>query len=285
MTVFTTDDLIVRAVTAAAASPVYVRQARPEAQLVHAIAIAMWHAGVRDMEFEKVFPLLGWSRPPGGVDLMGTSESGETFACEMKVGKPDESLWDAIKLADIQELDPQVRAGYLISDALWGQGADGTGLFDEPRARDVVCREAISAWPAAWDWALEGAKGIRPHTSVGAIHVAPLADIAMTAHPGRRLVAVRVTPVQGAPAQRYRGNGWPVELPDYVRPAGGRRGLTTDPCHDYPWYPSWSQKRIEALVPTLSPEAFACLRRRLMTERAWTESDLRQRVDPFRSRG
>lgn len=57
--------------------------------------------------------LPGWTRPPGGVDVAADLADGTgRLAIETKVGKPEVSIWDAIKLADIQVFEPRGRAGY-----------------------------------------------------------------------------------------------------------------------------------------------------------------------------
>jgi hypothetical protein len=57
----------------------------------------------------------------------------------------------------------------------------------------------------------------------------------------------------------------------------------TDPCHGYPWYLRWTDRRLAQGVCEISDnDAFDCLRRRLATERGWREAELRARVDPLR---
>src|SRR5690242_14659956 len=113
------DDIVALAVHSAARRLEYRPGARPEGRLVTATRTALAaDPRVRLIDGTPVYKLPHWTRPPGGVDIVfeladGTGRAG----CEMKVGKPDESIWDAIKLADVQAYEPRVRAGYLISDA------------------------------------------------------------------------------------------------------------------------------------------------------------------------
>jgi hypothetical protein len=217
---------------------------------------------------------------------------------EMKVGKPDESIWDAIKLADVQAYAPTVRAGYLISDAKWNDGAEGSSLFVRLPTRTKSCRELIAESPAAWAGTMVGGNGIRPRTSVGAVELTWVWQAALARHPGRRLIAVRVRPDSAACRETYDAEGFPV---GYEPTAGLRAkvrradehlahaatgtpepGTSTDPCHGYPWYERWTQQRIVAVVRVIADDhaARACLRRRLAVERGWNEHELRARFDP-----
>jgi hypothetical protein len=67
--------------------------------------------------------------------------------------------------------------------------------------------------------------------------------------------------------------------------AAGGAGTETDPCHGYPWYLRWTDRRLaQVMCETSDNGAFDCLRRRLATERGWREAELRARVDPLRGR-
>lgn len=87
---------------------------RPEAVLVRAVRRALAQDGhMRLVDGEPRYALPGWTRPPGGVDVAADLADGTgRLAIETKVGKPEVSIWDAIKLADIQVFEPRVRAGY-----------------------------------------------------------------------------------------------------------------------------------------------------------------------------
>ena len=67
------------------------------------------------MPNEPRYALRGWTRRPGGMDL--AFDWGPRRApLECKVDKPDEALWDALKLADIL-CEYDVEAAYLLYDA------------------------------------------------------------------------------------------------------------------------------------------------------------------------
>lgn len=297
------DDVVQRAVSKAAGSLSYRAGEGPESQLVAAV-----RAGLRDdhrvrpVDGTPVYKLPGWTRPPGGVDLVAdlVGPGHGRVGMEVKVAKPDESIWDAIKLADVQIFDPEVRCGYLISDAGWSPGAEGSELFARTPTRVRSCRELIARSPKAWTGTMIGGRGIRPRTSVGALKLTWVTAAPLVHHPGRRLVAVRVEPDHDADHEHYDPDGFPVgyeppgdlrarvQRADAARRAGADRprdaaAADTDPCHGYPWYPRWSQERLVAVIRSLSDDAAAraCLRRRLMRERNWTEPDLRSRFDPY----
>ena len=264
---------------------------RPEAHLVAVVRDALRaQDGVNEVtEVEPRYPLAGWTRSPGGVDLAVDDDAGRRALIECKVDKPDESLWDAIKLADVL-YDHRVDAAFLLydaADAIW-TAAPGAELFTSRATRWRVS-ELIGRWPRAWGDALYGGRGIRPHESVAELHVAPVAAVALAA--GRTACLVRVAPALSRERQQFDDDGWPVgyEPPSRIRErsrytdGGTPVPDSVDECHGYPWYRRWQQRRLDELVPTLDGDAYLCLRRRLAAERNWTEHDLRTRVDPLRS--
>lgn len=295
------DDIVSQSLEHAARELEYIPGERPETLL----DAAMRRGFARDSRVRVVagtpkFRLPNWTRPPGGVDLVVDVEDGTgRLGMELKVGKPDESLWDAIKLADVQVFEPQVRAGYLVSDADWTDDGGGSELFLELPARTRTCRDLISASPADWAGTMIGGRGIRPCTSVGGVELAWIAEESLTRHPGRRLVAVRVLPDREAPRETYDAHGFPIgyEPPAALRtkirladeaPAAGAAGLSgpaasTDPCHGYPWYERWSQQRLVSVLGGFGHDkaARSCLRSRLALERNWQEHELRTRFDPY----
>ncbi len=206
------DGIVSQSLEHAARELVYIPGERPETLL----GAAMRRGFARDSRVRVVagtpkFRLPNWTRPPGGVDLVVDLEDGTgRLGMELKVGKPDESLWDAIKLADVQLFEPQLRAGYLVSDADWTDDGEGSGLFLELPARTRTCRDLISESPADWADTMIGGRGIRPCTSVGAIELTWIAEASLARHPGRRLVAVRVLPDRAAPRETYDAQGFPV---------------------------------------------------------------------------
>jgi hypothetical protein len=295
------DGVIAKCVERAAQDLHYQPGERPEAVLVRAVRRALAQdARVQLVDGEPRYALRGWTRPPGGVDVAAELADGTgRLAIETKVGKPEESIWDAIKLADVQVFEPRVRAGCLVSDAYWSAGAAGSILFERASPRRFACRELVSMFPSAWAWAMIGGYGIRPCRSVGGVKVAWVAEAPLAHHPDRRLVAVRVLPDRKAPEEVYDPEGFPrgYEPPHGLRakvrradeererlPAAALAAADSiDPCHGYPWYRKWSQQRIVAVLRSLGDDRDAreCLRRRLAAERNWHEQELRARFDPF----
>lgn len=295
------DGIVSRSLERAARELVYIPGERPETLLGAALRRGFAHdSRVRVVAGTPKFPLPNWTRPPGGVDLVVDLED-ETgrLGIELKVGKPDESLWDAIKLADVQVFEPQLRAGYLVSDANWADDGEGSELFLQLPARTRSCRDLISESPADWAGTMIGGRGIRPCTSVGAVELKWIAEASLARQPGRRLVAVRVLPDRAAPRETYDALGFPIgyEPPgalrakirladeDLARAAGAVSGpaASTDPCHGYPWYDRWSQPRIVSVLRGIGHDkaARSCLRRRLALERDWQEHELSARFDPY----
>lgn len=293
------DDIVKRALAGVAAAPIYTGEKPPEASLVVAMRRRLADDPALDvLDGEPRYRLPHWTRDPGGVDIAADVDAEGRVLFEAKVGKPDEALWDAIKLADITASSPTppILASYLLYDgdqATWRSEIEGAGLFlQDEQARGVA--EMIEQWPRAWRWLLIGGRGIRPHRSTSLLNFSPVMAVSLEAHPGRTLRLVRVGPAGESP-QEFDDDGWPV---GYEPPADLRlrernadRWLSADrpqppadrdPCHGYPWYAMWTQSRLNALVPNLDDEAYGCLRARLNRERAWSEAELRERVDPLR---
>jgi hypothetical protein len=293
------DNVITNAVHDAIAAPMDLSGRRPEAALVGAIAHAdslrRRRASVtREARYQK---LSGWTRQPGGVDLALDGVAAGRVLIEMKVGKPYEALWDALKLCDILNAEDRTTA-YLIyagTARTWRQEVEGADLFLTGGMWRVL--DLIARWPRAWASLLEGGKGIRPRRGVGAITITPVSWIVMHDVAGHSVQIARVAPVVDAPRQEYDDDGWPI---DFTPPRGlrsrvrstlarqqtGQRlaAAETDPCHDYAWYPRWTDRRLAEVVREIGHSgAFDCLRQRLAAERGWTESELRARLDPLRS--
>jgi hypothetical protein len=298
------DNVIVNAVHDAIAAGIGVSGRRPETALVGGIADALAE-GLRRRDNASVArevrcpKLAGWTRPPGGVDLALDGVAAGRVLMEMKVDKPDEALWDALKLADILAVE-DIAAAYLIyagAERAWDEEVEGADLF--LRSGTWPVRELVERWPQAWAGLLRGGRGIRPRRGVGAVTVTPVCCI-MSSEPGYSVRVARVALVADAAPQAYDDDGWPVGFapPSDLR-LRVRRGLArqkarqrvaiapeTDPCHGYPWYPRWTDRRLAHVVREIcDKDAFDCLRRRLATERGWGETELRARVDPLRGTG
>jgi hypothetical protein len=207
------DQIVSEAARRACAEPIYAEPGRPEAQLVRALHERLSEddrVGVPRMECR--FVLSGWTRSPGGVDLsVGLADRASSLIIEAKVGKPEEAIWDIIKLADILALDPTVIAAYLIYDAAartWTKTDEATTLFTE-RDRVISVWELIEGARADWAWLLKGGRGIRPVACVGAVRLARVASCPLQAHEGHELRVWRVWPDTSAKRQRFDKDGWP----------------------------------------------------------------------------
>jgi hypothetical protein len=270
---------------------------RPEASLVSAIADAdslrkRRASVVHEVRYRK---LSGWTRQPGGVDLALDGVAAGRVFMEMKVGKPEEALWDALKLGDILSVEEHATA-YLIyagTAHAWCDEVAGADLFltgGTWRALDLIAR-----WPQAWADLLVGGRGIRPRRGVGAIEITPVNWINTRDALGYSVQVARVARVTEALPQEYDDDGWPVGFtPPHGLRSRVRRALTrqqrrqravapeTDPCHGYPWYPRWTDRRLADVVREIgTTNAFRCLRHRLATDRGWSEAELKARLDPL----
>lgn len=289
------DNVITNAVHDAIETGLDLSGRRPEAALVSAIADADSLRGkrasiTREVRYRR---LPGWTRQPGGVDLALDGVAAGRVVMEMKVDKPEEALWDALKLGEILSVE-DCEAAYLIyagSGRIWHENVEGADLFltgGTWRARDLIAR-----WPRAWAGLLKGGRGIRPRRGVGAITITPVSWIDMHNAHGYSVQVARVSAVMDASPQDYDNDGWPV---GFKPPRGLRSPVRatlkhqrvaasppTDPCHGYPWYPRWTDRRLAEVVQEIGDTgAFECIRHRLATERRWSEAELRARLDPLR---
>lgn len=293
------DNLITNAVHDAIETEMDLSRRRPEAVFVGAIADAdsLRRQGASITREARYRKLRSWTRQPGRVDLaLDRGGAAGRVLMEMKVGKPEEALWDALKLGDIL-IEEAVATAYLIyagTTRAWREEVAGADLFltgGTWHALDLVAR-----WPQAWADLLEGGRGIRPRRGVGALQITPVSWIYGRDAHGHSVQVARVAPIMDAPPQEYDDDGWPVGytpprgLRSRVRrtladqQAGQQAASENDPCHDYPWYSRWTDRRLADVVREIrNPDAFACLRRRLATERRWSEAELQARLDPLRS--
>jgi hypothetical protein len=292
------DNVITNAVHDAIETGIDLAGRRPEAALAAAIADADSLRRRRATAAHEVrFPHLpGWTRQPGGIDLAVDGVATGRVLIEMK-GKPEEALWDALKLGDILSVEDGA-IGYLIyagSERAWREEIEGADLFLTGgmwRAADLIAR-----WPRAWASLLEGGRGIRLRQGVGAVNITKVSWINMPAPPGYSVQVVRIAPIMDALPQQYDDDGWPVGFTPprglrsrvrraLVRQQAGRRGKApeTDPCHGYPWHARWTDRRLAEVISQIGDrDALDCLRRRLATDRGWSEAELRARLDPLRN--
>jgi hypothetical protein len=238
---------------------------------------------------------VNWSTPPGGIDLVADVDSGRRLDFEMKVDKPDEVIWDAIKLADVNaSARPKVAGSYLVLWATtrsWVVG-EASALFDMPRSWGV--KEMIETWPRAWNKLRKGGRGKVPQMTVAEIAIEPVAEVKANSELyDASIKVVRLSPV-GADRLAFDPEGWPLgmEILDSATPMAEITGErphrpsgTRDPCHGYLWLDRWTQRDLDALVPTFEPGARACLRSRLEAERGWAHSELVERFDSIEAAG
>ncbi len=278
---------------------------RPEAALVGAIRRGLDHVGeVRVHPSEVRYrELTGWTRPPGGVDIVADLLDGAgRLLMEAKVDKPYEAPWDALKLADICRLVPNIGAAYLVYACraqVWSSATDASELFLGDTERSWSAREMVERWPRAWAGLIVGGRGIRPRRTNAQITLAPVCATQLPID-SFCVRVVRVAPVPSLGEQEFDEDGWPIgyEPPNGIRAevraaeerqqADERRRdepQERDPCHGYPWYRRWTDYRLGVVVRDIGKDddAFACLRRRLAVERSWQEHELRARVDSLRA--
>ncbi|MEX2107434.1 MAG: hypothetical protein WD827_00945 [Solirubrobacterales bacterium] len=281
------------AVVAAAGTPIYEGpKLTSEANLVWAISEALRvDPDVRSLRTEYPCPLKAWTRNPGGIDLAVELSNGSLALLEMKVDKPDEALWDALKLADFALSRPDLGPScFLIYDGaqpIWARPAEGAALFTVA-GRHWSVRELIERWPTAWLSLMIGGRGIRPQRSVADIRVDPLLGAGHDFKENRILYTLQVAPMSGAATLAFDSDGWPVgyKPPKGLREKGQRKDRerkegapleppsTPDPCHGYPWYARWTRDLIREVAQQSDGEARECLRNRLIEERRWTDDEL-----------
>jgi hypothetical protein len=207
------DEIALAAAKRACAQPIFHVEKRREAQLVAALCRAL--KGVRSLDVPRMecrFPLTNWTRPPGGVDLSVRSRDGSiSLLIETKVGKPEEAIWDIIKLADIRVLDRSVTDTYLVytaSTKVWTRADNRSPLLSD-RERLWTVREMIGHADADWAWLLKGGRGIRPMASVGKVRLTTIGAYPMK-DAGQELRLIKVRP-EGRTKQQFDAKGAPVE--------------------------------------------------------------------------
>jgi hypothetical protein len=286
------DQIVADAVRRTATTDIY-GDSMLESRLTGAIRRALENdKDVRLVSTEKKYKLPDWSRSPGGVDLIAQLRDGSLLLMEMKLGKPDEGIWDALKLADIcllkDGLPPFIT--YLLHDGedrAWQSAKETVELYRDGERR-WGAREMIESWPNAWLGLLVGGRGIRPRAGVGGIVTRMVTSTSLQAHDGRTIRVVGIEPDRSLERQDYDLDGWPLGFkpPQALRDSGRAADEAlrepvilpiapeTDPCHGYPWFERWTVQRAVAAAADLSDDAYQCMRARLTTERNWSEGDL-----------
>jgi hypothetical protein len=207
------DEVVRRAVERACQGVVYELPSRREAQLVKALLRQLTtDERVASIRTECRFPLTEWTRPPGGVDISAELEPQGTIVIETKVDKPEEAIWDVIKLADILTLDSHVTAAYLVYDAttkVWSKADLTSNLFGNAE-RALSAHQLIENAREDWAWLLKGGRGIRPVSCTGAVSLERICISALRAHEGHQLRALLVSADPAVPRQRFDDEGWPI---------------------------------------------------------------------------
>ena len=110
-----------------------------------------------------------WTRAPGGIDVVALRDSGDreyALGIECKIGKPDELLWDAIKLGQRCGEDPWdhgLEAGAIVVEVSdTALRTPRAGAWFDPSVTEVDTIEAIAGWPEAWYGLMCGGRGVRP---------------------------------------------------------------------------------------------------------------------------
>jgi hypothetical protein len=169
-------------------------------------------------------------RAPGGIDVVAIRLSGQqerALGVECKVGKPDELLWDAIKLAQRCDENPWNRGleaaaivAELTQDELAGQRS--VAWFG-PSVTKIDTVQAIARWPEAWYGLMCGGRGIRPTSLPPTLIVGPGGSVP---HAGGRSglcwSLLGAEPVSDDSRVTVDEHGWPAGI---VVPDGWRRQI------------------------------------------------------------
>lgn len=228
-----------------------------------------------------------WTRPPGPFDLVWGTDAGRGVA-ELKIRKPDELMWDLVKLADHAGHDGAAFAFAAIcvqveaSDLHPGPGALVTG----DRSGAQRPRDWAEEWPDAWRWLMCGGRGIRPTSLPRRVVLGEPLVIGNAADTHMRIVGIAgVAPDE--PRDPLDPWGWPAEIGP--RPAGWRdrvqtaeaprSGGTPQKMIDCAGYPIPARFRPRQPGPWLAehyPQMTKPQRqelRRLLRLRGWTEQE------------
>ncbi|MFA9269956.1 MAG: hypothetical protein ACEQSX_04245 [Baekduiaceae bacterium] len=228
-----------------------------------------------------------WTRPPGPVGLVGTVEGGRG-AAELKICKPEELMWDLVKLADHAGAAGAAFAFAAIcvqaepSDLTQGPGLLLTGaLSGVQRPRDW-----IEQWPNDWQWLMCGGRGIRPTSLPRRVVLGEPTVIGDGSG-----THVRVVPIAGTGLEEPRDEldpwGWPAGIGP--RPDGWRNKVTAAEaprgssapqemvnCAGYPIPARFRPRQPGPWLAEHYPQMDAAQRQellRLLRLRGWTEQE------------
>jgi hypothetical protein len=157
----------------------------------------------------------GWTRAPGGIDLVAESIS---LGIEVKVAKPEELLWDAIKLA--QRVSPDAKwpkglqaAALVVQTTGKALGQDSCYMLaSEPQTYDL--RKLIDARRDDWYWLMCGGRGIRPLSLPATLEAGATHTYSYASNPDV-LLALRTfsaPSLESAERIPLDAHGWPLDL-------------------------------------------------------------------------
>jgi len=287
------DQLILNAVERAAASDLLRGGVRLERLLVYAVGAGVAPARVYT-EYSSSRLEAKWVRAPGGVDLAVIGRGFRVTPralCEMKIDKLDESLWDAIKLATLRELEPDGPPAYLIYAAGKRKFEDATGsncsaLFqhtDDPVTWETT--HLIERWSKAWAGLLKGSSKDpnnrnHPRLSPARICTHMISDPPF-AVAGAADQEIRVLKVwaEGTDEIRFGPNGWPEGVVPVISSGGKARSAVPNSDGQFP--KPMRQSWLDRNVPTLADADYRALIAELK-RRGWRDYELAARVTPHR---
>lgn len=200
-------DAVERAVRTAAASDPYPER-RLEGALVRAVQSQLdADPAVDSTRREARAREDGWTRRPGGVDLV-VDAGGCRAGLEFKLDHADQCLWDALKLCgepfDLRALVVEA------AEYVWRDPSRAGTEFLAPGDTLVTWKttELIARWPVAWRDLMIGGRGIRPTRSVSTFATVGGMDEQLAAHPGHRIRVRWITPRE-AESVAFDAIGWP----------------------------------------------------------------------------
>jgi hypothetical protein len=136
--------------------------------------------GVRTATDDAYRPDLAWpywTRRPGPIDLVWDLDTSSCGAVELKIRKPDELIWDLIKVAEHTAGDERAFgfAAICVQIELSDFALEGGALVAGEQSRVQNPLAWIERWRQAWLKLMCGGRGIRPTSVPSALRLgAPL---------------------------------------------------------------------------------------------------------------